>query len=344
MHITMVKKRLPSGEDCRKCAEAESMLKNRGLWDRIDTVVTAVEDDPNSEGFQLGVKHDVATTPFFIVRNGAPQATVYRSVLKFIREQAVKGAGDVRDPDAELRENLEETSRLYAERDPIDIVRWGLSLFGERCGIAFSGAEDVALIDLAAKTGLPFSVFCLDTGRLHAETYAFIDRVRKHYGIEISMMSPEAAKLEPFVRKKGLFSFLEDGHQECCSIRKVQPLRRALGGLDGWISGVRRDQSPATRADIPVIQDDAAFQGRGDRLVKLNPLANWSSQQTWAYIRENDVPFNPLHERGFKSIGCEPCTRPTHPGQHEREGRWWWEEQTAKECGLHSLAPAPSQG
>jgi phosphoadenosine phosphosulfate reductase len=142
--------------------------------------------------------------------------------------------------------------------------------------------------------------------------------------------------VEKLVREKGLFSFYNDGHQECCGIRKVEPLRRALSTLNAWVTGQRRDQSPSTRAEVPVVQADPTFSTPDHELIKFNPLANWSSQQVWDYIRENAVPYNPLHERGFISIGCEPCTRAVLPGQHEREGRWWWEEATKKECGLHS--------
>ena len=203
-------------------------------------------------------------------------------------------------------------------------------------GIAFSGAEDVAVVHMASETGLPFSVFCLDTGRLHPETYRFIDAVRRRYGVEIDLMAPEAPKLEAFVKRKGLFSFYEDGHGECCEVRKVEPLRRVLGTLRAWATGQRRDQSPSTRSAIAVVERDRTFSGlSGEPLVKLNPLAGWTSGQVWQYIRENGVPFNALHERGFISIGCEPCTRPTLPGEHERAGRWWWEDATKRECGLH---------
>lgn len=339
MYITMVKKKLANGEDCRKCGEAETMLKNRGLWGHIDRVVVADEEDENSEGWQLSREFDVANAPFFIVKNGAPAPVVYDSVLRFIR-----GVSDEL-PEPKLAKcgtelgDLRELEKELAQKHPRQILEWGLSRYGEHCGIAFSGAEDVALIDLAAGLGMPFRVFCLDTGRLHAETYQFIEKVRKHYGVEIDLLTPKSELLQPFVRKKGLFSFYEDGHQECCGVRKVEPLRRALGTLDAWVTGQRRDQSPATRNEVLVVQDDPVFKGRGEQLIKLNPLANWSSQQVWSYIREREVPFNPLHERGFISIGCEPCTRPTNPGQHEREGRWWWEESTRKECGLHSVAP-----
>jgi phosphoadenosine phosphosulfate reductase len=146
---------------------------------------------------------------------------------------------------------------------------------------------------------------------------------------------PQADAVEKLGREKGLFSFYRYGHKERCGIRKVEPLRRGLATLDAWVTGQRRDQSPGTRAQVPVVQLDPTFSSNDHQLVKFNPLANWTSAQVWSYIRENSVPYNPLHERGFVSIGCEPCTRPILPGQHERAGRWWWEEETNKECGLH---------
>jgi phosphoadenosine phosphosulfate reductase len=231
--------------------------------------------------------------------------------------------------------SLSALAAEYAERHPREIVALALAEFGTDAAISFSGAEDVVLIDMAAKTGQPFRVFTLDTGRLHAETYQFLDKVRDRYGVAVEAFFPQPEAVQALVREKGLFSFYRDGHKECCGIRKVEPLSRALKPLRAWITGQRKDQSPGTRTAVPVIQLDRTF-GTPDRpLVKFNPLSNWSSRQVWAYIREHDVPYNALHERGFVSIGCEPCTRPTHPGQHEREGRWWWEEETKKECGLH---------
>lgn len=218
--------------------------------------------------------------------------------------------------------------------EPQAILEYALERF-DKIAISFSGAEDVVLIDMAHKIRSDVQVFSLDTGRLHPETYRFIERVRDHYGIAIDVLFPDAAAVNALVREKGLFSFYRDNHQECCSIRKVMPLREKLLTLDAWITGQRRDQSPNTRAHLAVIQDDRAFSRPGETLVKFNPLANWSSAQVWDYIRSNQVPFNELHERGFISIGCEPCTRPLGPNQHEREGRWWWEDATKKECGLH---------
>lgn len=206
--------------------------------------------------------------------------------------------------------------------------------------LSFSGAEDVVLIDMACRLRDTVRVFTLDTGRLHPETYRFIEDVRKHYPIDLEVYSPNSAALEKLVRAKGLYSFYEDGHTECCSIRKVEPLRRALAGLDAWVTGQRRDQSRDTRQHLPEVQFDAAFSAPDHPLVKFNPLAGWTSAQVWDYIDVWSIPFNPLHRHGFISIGCEPCTRPVLPGQHEREGRWWWEDASKKECGLHAANEA----
>lgn len=222
----------------------------------------------------------------------------------------------------------------YDSKTPQEIIKLALTEF-DNIAISFSGAEDVVLIDMAAKTGRPFRVFTLDTGRLHAETYRFIEKVRNHYGITVEVCFPEPAAVEKMVNEKGMFSFYQDTHQECCAIRKVGPLRKKLATLDAWITGQRKDQSPGTRMAVPVAQADKAFSTASNLLAKFNPLANWSSADVWAYIRAFEVPYNELHEKGFVSIGCEPCTRAILPGQHEREGRWWWEESTKKECGLH---------
>lgn len=231
--------------------------------------------------------------------------------------------------------NLTELNLELSAQSPREIIKGALSRH-ERLAVSFSGAEDVVLVDMLSKLTDQPRVFTLDTGRLHPETYAFIERVRNHYQIDIELLSPEAEAVQDLVKRKGLFSFYQDGHEECCGIRKIEPLRRALSGLDAWITGQRRDQSPSTRAEVPVVQQDHSFSGRGDTLIKYNPLANWTSKEVWDYIRLMEIPYNSLHERGFVSIGCEPCTRPVLPGQHEREGRWWWEESTQKECGLHA--------
>ncbi len=238
-----------------------------------------------------------------------------------------------------------DISRLaanYESRSPQEIIRLALETT-DNLAISFSGAEDVVLIDMAVQINPEVKVFSLDTGRLHSETYHYLDQVRSHYGIELEVLSPEASDVEALVREKGLFSFFHDGHKECCTVRKVAPLRRKLSTLDAWITGQRRDQSVGTRTEVPVIQDDPSFSSPEHRLLKFNPLAGWSSAQVWEYIRSNAVPYNELHAKGFTSIGCEPCTRSVLPNQNEREGRWWWENAAEKECGLHAGNVAASR-
>ena len=230
--------------------------------------------------------------------------------------------------------NIEQLASEYESESPTAIIKLALEHFDD-IAISFSGAEDVVLIDMASKINTNLDVFCLDTGRLHSETYRFIEQVREHYKININVLSPDSDSVQELVHAKGLYSFYKDGHQECCGIRKVIPLRRKLNGVSAWITGQRKDQSPDTRAAVPVIQRDKAFSSAEKELIKFNPLANWRSADVWEYIRANNVPYNSLHEQGYISIGCEPCTRPVLPNQHEREGRWWWEEATKKECGLH---------
>lgn len=223
---------------------------------------------------------------------------------------------------------------------PYDLLASALTTYGTDCAISFSGAEDVLLVEYAhqwsqANGGKPYRVFSLDTGRLHPETYRLFQAVEERYRIRIEYCFPDAGQVQGLVRAKGLFSFYQDGHKECCDIRKVNPLRTQLSGLRAWITGQRKDQSP-TRGNVPTQQTDPAFKGLdGGELLKFNPLAETSSEDVWLAIRALDVPYNALHGRGFVSIGCEPCTKATLPSQHEREGRWWWEDATKKECGLH---------
>ena len=231
--------------------------------------------------------------------------------------------------------DLKQIQTELQGKNPRTILKAALARF-DNIAISFSGAEDVVLIDLALNIRKDIQVFSLDTGRLHPETYRFIEQVRKHYQIDIELLTPNREVLDRFVKQKGLFSFYEDGHTECCGIRKVEPLRRKLATLDAWITGQRKDQSLDTRGDIPEVQLDTAFSADGKSLIKFNPLLNWSSAQVWDYIEAYQVPYNPLHGQGYVSIGCEPCTRPILPNQHERAGRWWWEDAAKKECGLHA--------
>lgn len=220
-----------------------------------------------------------------------------------------------------------------AGQTPETIVRLALERFPD-LRLSFSGSEDVVLVQMASRARPGVRVFCLDTGRLHQQTLEFIEQVRERYPITLELLVPEHEALERLVREKGLFSFYRDGHQECCAIRKVQPLLRHLRDAGAWMSGLRRDQA-ANRSEVPEVQLDHSLGDAGQPLIKFNPLAKWTSAQVWDYIHRNELPCNPLHKKGYVSIGCAPCTRPILPGQQEREGRWWWESREHKECGLH---------
>lgn len=223
----------------------------------------------------------------------------------------------------------EELEKKSAE----DVLAWALKEFPGKIALASSfGAEDVVLIDMLSKLAPRARVFTLDTGRLNEETYEVMDRVRAKYKIAVESYFPDAAKVEALERAKGFYSFREsvENRKECCGIRKVEPLNRALKGLSAWITGLRREQS-VTRTDVKKLEPDAAHPG----LYKLNPLADWTEKQVWAYIKENKVPHNRLHDAGYPSIGCSPCTRAIKPGDDIRSGRWWWENPDHKECGLH---------
>lgn len=232
-------------------------------------------------------------------------------------------------------ENIAEFNDKFQKMEPREILQEVLAAI-PNLTVSFSGAEDVALVVMAWKLKKDIKVFTLDTGRLHAQTYQFVEKIRQDYQLDLDFMYPDATAIQELTSRKGLFSFYQDGHEECCSIRKTEPLRRKLATVDAWITGQRKDQSP-TRTDVPVAQLDTTFAANGKTLLKFNPFANWRSKDVWDYIRMFDVPYNPLHDQGFVSIGCEPCTKPIGPNQHEREGRWWWEEATAKECGLHKI-------
>lgn len=231
-------------------------------------------------------------------------------------------------------EFIEELTLELAGKSPRVILKKAIGRF-DKIAVSFSGSEDVVLIDMALEIKNDIEIFVLDTGRLHPETYRFLEKVRNHYGIQLAVQYPDHSDLEAFVREKGLFSFYTEGHEPCCKIRKVEPLRRKLLNLDAWITGQRRDQSSATRQNLPEVEVDTTFSTPNHTIIKFNPLANWNSQQVWDYIHAYQVPFNELHSKGFASIGCEPCTRPVLPNQPEREGRWWWEDAGKKECGLH---------
>ncbi|MCL4235378.1 MAG: phosphoadenylyl-sulfate reductase, partial [Deltaproteobacteria bacterium] len=197
------------------------------------------------------------------------------------------------------------------------------------------GPEDIVLLDLMHEVAPSLAVFAIDTGRLNEETYDVAQRAADFFGVRIEWYAPDRDAVERLERAKGLYSFrqsLENRH-ECCGIRKVEPLGRALVGRAAWITGRRQEQS-VTRFGLNCVEDDAERPG----VLKLNPLAEWTSAMVWTHIRERGLPYNALHDRGFPSIGCAPCTRAVAPGEDERAGRWWWETPENKECGLHVAA------
>jgi phosphoadenosine phosphosulfate reductase len=193
------------------------------------------------------------------------------------------------------------------------------------------GAEDMVLMDLICKHAPGIAIFTLDTGRLPKETYALMQQVKLHYNKEVQIYFPDAGEVEAFVTSNGPNAFYDsvELRKQCCGIRKVQPLKRALAGKKAWLTGMRRSQS-VTRAELPVSEWD---EDHG--LQKFSPLTDWSNGNVWAYIRAFDVPYNKLHDEGFASIGCAPCTRAITVGEDIRAGRWWWENPETKECGLH---------
>jgi phosphoadenosine phosphosulfate reductase len=215
-----------------------------------------------------------------------------------------------------------------------EILNWAFKKYGDRMVLASSfGAEDVVLIDMMCKINRNLTrVFTLDTGRLNQETYDLIDKIRKKYNIKVDVYFPNSREVEEMVANKGMNLMYEsvENRKQCCNIRKIEPLKRALKQFDCWITGLRREQT-VTRNKIMKIEVD----NLNKNIIKLNPLADWTNDEIWKYIHENKIPYNELHDRGYPSIGCEPCTRAVKQGEDPRAGRWWWEIDSQKECGLH---------
>lgn len=222
---------------------------------------------------------------------------------------------------------------ISPDATPAEILRAGIEAAGGPVALASSfSLEDVAIIDIAHGAGLKLGVFALDTGRLNEETYEVAEAVRERYGTVIDWYFPRHGAVEKLERAEGLFSFREslEKRHACCAIRKVEPLSRALKGLAGWVTGMRRAQG-ITRSDLGPIEIDTLNGG----ILKINPLLEWSEEQLVAYTEERRLPKNRLYTRGYRSIGCAPCTREVRPGEDARAGRWWWENPEHKECGLH---------
>ena len=235
-----------------------------------------------------------------------------------------------------MQEQLEEIVESTRGLDAQDLLAYAVSRFGDEAALASSlGAEDQVLTDMLVRVTPHPHIFTIDTGRLPQETYELIDQTRKRYGIAIEVLYPDRADLETLVSQRGANLFYQSvqDRKACCHARKVLPLRRKLSTLRAWITGLRREQS-VTRLELAKVQFDQA-----NGLIKVNPLVDWSEQQVWQHIRRHDVPYNPLHDRGYPSIGCAPCTRAVGPGLDIRAGRWWWENPEEKECGLHVAAP-----
>lgn len=231
------------------------------------------------------------------------------------------------DEIVELRDRVRSLS-------PADVPAWALSTYGDKVALASSlGPEDQVLLHMAASGAPGLRAFTLDTGRLFPETYDVVRASAGRYPtVRLDVYFPEAADVEQMVNTHGIDLFRDSvaARKRCCEVRKVRPLRRALEGLDAWITGLRAEQSP-TRDSLEVVDWDEA-----NGLVRIAPLASWTEDDVWGYIREHDIPVNALHAQGFRSIGCAPCTRATLPGEEVRAGRWWWESPEHKECGLHA--------
>ena len=230
-----------------------------------------------------------------------------------------------------LQTDINTAAAQLKDKTPQEVLTWALSNYTKIALASSFRAEDVVLIDMMAKICPEANVFTLDTGRLNAETYEVIAQVQQKYPqIQLRIMFPQAEAVEPMVSEKGINLFYDsvENRKQCCYIRKVEPLGRATKNLDAWITGLRRDQT-ANRSAMETVELD------GDRqIAKINPLIDWSNDQVWEYIRQNDVPYNALHDQNFPSIGCAPCTRAVQAGEDLRAGRWWW-ELSNQECGLH---------
>lgn len=228
----------------------------------------------------------------------------------------------------ELIKNIEEK---ILSLNTIDLIKYILENHKNVALSSSLGAEDQVLTDMIFKIDKNSKVFTLDTGRLHSETYKVMDETNLKYGVKLEVFFPKFEDVEKLYLTQGVNGHFDniDNRKNCCNIRKIEPLKRALKGVDIWITGLRASQS-VTRTNLPIIEWDENF-----KVIKLNPLINWSEDDVWEYIKTNKVPYNKLHDKGFPSIGCEPCTRAIKAGEDIRAGRWWWEDPEHKECGLH---------
>jgi phosphoadenosine phosphosulfate reductase len=231
-----------------------------------------------------------------------------------------------------MKEITADYDRILNGYSPQDILSFFVTRYSGKIGFSSSlGAEDQVLTDMICNIDRSIRIFTLDTGRLFQETYDLLHITEKKYGIKIHTYFPDAAKVEKMVEEYGINLFYEsvENRKLCCEIRKIEPLKRALAGMKVWITGLRREQS-VTRSELQAVEWDEA-----SGMIKVSPLIDWSEEQVWEYIREHKIPYNELHDKGYPSIGCLPCTRAVQPGESVRSGRWWWELPENKECGLH---------
>jgi phosphoadenosine phosphosulfate reductase len=231
-----------------------------------------------------------------------------------------------------LKNSIPELNKRFQGATTLEILEFFLTSYKGKIAFASSmGAEDQVLTQMIASIDKKAKIFTLDTGRMFPETYEAIERTNARYKINIEIMFPETQQVEAMVNEKGINLFYEsiENRKQCCHIRKMVPLKRALQGLEVWISGLRRSQS-VTRENLALVEWD-----ENNEMIKLNPLIDWTEEQIWAYIEEKSIPYNKLHDQGFPSIGCQPCTRSVQEGEDVRAGRWWWEMPEHKECGLH---------
>ena len=229
------------------------------------------------------------------------------------------------------KELVEKLNKELENKSTQEVVEFFFKNF-EKVALSSSlAAEDQVLTDLMLKENKNATIFTLDTGRLHPETYDVMDATNLKYGVKIDVFFPLNEKVQELYQTQGINGHYEsiENRKNCCNIRKIEPLKRALRGLDVWITGLRAAQS-VTRVDMPLVEWDENF-----KVIKVNPLINWSEENVWDYIKTNKVPYNKLHDKGFPSIGCAPCTRAIKEGEDIRAGRWWWENPEHKECGLH---------
>lgn len=230
------------------------------------------------------------------------------------------------------KEEIAALNIRFADTEPQEVIKYFVAEYNDKIALASSlGAEDQVLTQMLTSVTNNAHIFTLDTGRLFAETYELIDRTSKKYKTNLKVYFPKAEAVESMVEAKGINLFYDsiENRKECCYHRKVEPLKRAFEGLEAWICGLRADQS-VTRTNLQVVEWD-----ENNNILKINPLAKWSEKDVWDYIKEKGIPYNPLHDKGFPSIGCQPCTRAILPGEDVRAGRWYWENPDTKECGLH---------